>query len=310
MRGLLLAALLMPASASAQTVVVGDALILGKLVSGSTTTTPSARLEVHGTSAAAVYFQASGVDLTPFWAVGSSGAVGAGVTPGAWLDVMGAGDAEDQGIILRNGALSPSTGPVQLALGRAGTADYRHGIRSLHSTTTTGGSLDFLLWRPADGTSAQGTLPALSLVASSTRAVTHVVPAASTPNLDLVVSDGSTPGGGTIKRAAEGTHSSRALKADIAYLGAAEEAAAYEAMRGLGHVSFRYRALRKGKWTDDGRQPLRRGLVHEEVPEGLRGPGESVSVDGRVSQAELAAKELLRRLDDAEARARRLRGAP
>ena len=304
MRIFLLAAVLAPATA-AQTTVVGDALILGRLTAG-TTEASTARLAVRASSAAPAAFQVSGVDLTPFWVIGSSGAAGASVTPGAWLDIGGSADSADAGLWLRAGSLAPSTGPVQVAFGHEGSANLRHGIRSLHSTTTTGGSLDFLLWRPADGASGQGSLPALSLVASSTRAVTHVMPAATTPNHDLVVSDGSTPGGGTIRRAAESTHSSRELKAEISYLGDGDRAAAYEAARALRHARFRYKALRHGEWKRDSSQPERRGLIYEDAPASLRGPGESVSLDARLVQAELAAQELMRRLEDGRARAQAL----
>lgn len=293
--------------AAAQAYVVGDAWLQGRMTAGTTTT--GARMEVMNGSATAAAFQVSGVDLTPFLVVASSGDAGLGVTPAAHLDLSGAADVDNAALILRNGNLSPATGRYQLTFGQDGTVDRRHAIRSIHADSLSGNALDFLVWTPAQSAAQVGSLGVLSLVtvASGTFAASfvHVRPATGTATTDLVVSDGSTLGGGTVHRYQEVAPSSRELKTGIVYLDQAAEDRAAEEVLALKPVRFRYKRWTKRGWVRDRREGLHRGLIYEETPAVLHGPGKSLVIDERVAELELAARSLIRRLeaDDAQAKA-------
>lgn len=305
MRRLLLAALLsIPAAkAAAQTAIVGDAWIIGPVMVG-TTTAASSRLHVAASSATEVPFQVSGVDLTPFLRLAKDGKVGMSTYSAANLDVNGAGDSSNTALMLQSGNLyQGGTTRVQIAFGQDGATNRRHSITSVHSDSTTHNSLDFLIWSPDAGTTSLATMTVLSLVTiSSTAAIeaaVHVRPVGD-PKHEFVVSDGSSTGGGTIHVAAQVSPSSRDWKRDISYLGSAEEAAAYANERGLKHVSFRYAKLKGARFVRNSRAPIRRGLIYEDSPAEVRGPGETLSLDQRLLETELAFKEFARKLEAAE----------
>lgn len=296
MRILLLALLAM--RASAQTAVVGDAWIIGPVMVG-TNTASSSRMNVAASSATEVPFQVSGVDLTPFLRVGKDGKVGMSTYSAANLDVSGSGDSANIALQVRGGNLYPATsGRAQIAFGQDGTTSRRHHIDSVHVDSTAHNALNFLIWSPDAGTTSLATMTVLSLVTISTAsgASVHVRPAGD-PIVELTVSNGNSLGLGTVHAAAQVTPSSREWKSDIAYLGAEEESAAYGRVHALKHVSFRY-ARRKGKdFVRDGKAPVRRGLIYEDAPWVLRGPGESLSVTQRLVDSELAFIELTKRLE-------------
>lgn len=294
--------------AQAQTAVVGDAWIIGPVMVG-TTTAAGSRLHVAASSATETPFQVSGVDQTPFLRVGKDGKVGMSTYSAANLDVNGSGDSANAALMLQSGNLyQGGTSRVQLAFGQDGTENRRHSIASVHGDSTTHNSIDFRIWSPDAGTTALATMTVLSLVTiSSTSAIeasVHVRPVGD-PKHELVVSDGAAPGAGTIHAAAQATPSSRDWKSDIAYLGAQEEAAAYAHERSLKHVSFRYARLKGGGYARNPRAPLRRGLIYEDAPAEIRGPGETLSMDQRLLESELAFKELSRRLEALEREAGR-----
>lgn len=292
--------LLLPRLAAAQTTVTGDGWVAGKLAVG--TTTISGRVDVAMAAASTTTFQVSGVDETPFLTVASSGAVGMGVAPAAALDISGTGDSGAVGAQLRNGNLYPASGSSQITFGYNGTTNLRHAIQSSHSSTTAANnSLDFILWSTVASTTSVGAARVLSLVTTSTAAFVHVSPVGE-PFYEFVISNGVTTGGGVLHRALEGTHSSRALKQDIRYLEEADHRQAYEDVRGLKHVQFRYKINRGRGLARDGKQPLHRGLLFEEAPAGIRGLGATISVDDRLVNAEMAAQELLLRLSEASQR--------
>ena len=287
--------------AVAQTTVVGDAFISGTLSVG--TSTVSARLQVQASSTAGTAFQVSGVDETPFLTVSTGGPVGLGVSPDANLDVMGSGDNGTSALELRNGNLYPANSAYQMTFGVSGTSNLRHAIRTVHSTTTANSSIDFLLWTNAVSTTSVGALEALSLLTTTTTGASfHVMPV-SVSTVQVVVSNGQSFAAGTVIRTVEGVESSRAIKSDIAYLGLENEERAYGEAQNLKHATFRYKVWRKGKLVRDRKGPLRHGLIYEDVPDDLRGPDNSVVIDERVNNAELAMKALLRRLEGAEAEA-------
>lgn len=306
MRQLLLAALIsiLAAKAAAQTAIVGDAWIIGPVMVGTTSASGS-RLHVAASSATEVPFQVSGVDLTPFLRVGKDGKVGMSAYSASNLDVNGFGDSANTALMLQSGNLHGSgTTRVQLAFGQDGTTNRRHAISSVHSDSTTHNSIDFLIWSPDAGSAtSMATMTVLSLVTiSSTAAIessVHVRPVGE-PKHELVVSDGNSTGGGTIHVFSQVTPSSRDWKRDIAYLGTEEEAAAYARERGLKHVSFRYAKLKGARFVRNSRAPIRRGLIYEDAPEQMRGPGETLSFDQRLIESELAFKEFARKLEAAE----------
>ena len=156
--------------------------------------------------------------------------------------------------------------------------------------------MDFLVWSQSASTTAIGSLNVVSLVTVSTGASVHVRPAG-TPDVELEVSNGSSTGGGTVHRAAEGTHSSRELKSDIAYLGPQEESQAYEEVKALKHATFRYKRIKGKTLVEDSREPIRLGLIYEDAPSSIRGTGESIVIDERVNNAEMALAEFIRKLE-------------
>jgi hypothetical protein len=304
LKSLLLAALtaILASKAGAQTVVVGDAWIIGPVMVG-TATAASSRLNVAASSATEVPFQVSGVDLTPFLRVAKDGKVGMSTYSAANLDVNGSGDSSNTALMLQSGNLYQSgTTRMQIAFGQDGTTNRRHAISSVHSDSTTHNSLDFLIWTPAAGSATtMATMTVVSLVTISTAsaASVHVMPVGISTT-EFTVSNGISLGGGTIHVAAQVTPSSREWKRDISYLAPEDEAAAYAAERGLKHVSFRYARLKGGRYLRDTRSPIRRGLIYEDSPAQVRGPGETLSMDQRLLESELAFKEFARKLEAAE----------
>lgn len=108
-----------------------------------------------------------------------------------------------------------------------------------------------------------------------------------TPDVDLEVSNSAATGGGTIHRASSATHSLRALKERVHYLGAEANEEALRDVLSLRHVDFHYK-----------RDPQEhRGLIFEEAPESVRGPHGTVVIDRRIANLELAVQRLSRRLD-------------
>ena len=303
MRKILATTLLLGAAtgaASAQTAIVSDAWVLGRVMVG--TTTPSARMTVVLSSAVAgAVFQASGVDLTPFLRVGGDGTVGLSTYSAAHLDAAGSADSGNVGLMLRSGNLYGSSGMTQLTFGANGTANERHAITSVHLSSTAHNSLNFLVWTPDAGTTSIATMTVMSLVtiSSASGAGVHVRPIGE-PVGELVVSNGSSTGGGSIDLAAQVTPSSRRFKTDIAYLSDGERTGAYDDVKGLKPVSFRYMKMKGGGFARDRHAASHRGLLYEEAPESVRGPGDSVSLDQRLLESEMAFQELARRLESLE----------
>jgi hypothetical protein len=291
--------MLMASPLCAQTTITSDLAIGGRLEVGASS--PTARVDIHMSSAAIVAFQISGVDESPFMTVTASGAVGMGITPSSRLDVTGSGDDGAVALELRNGNLFPASSANQLMFGYNGKTDLAHAIRSFRSTTTASNGLDFLLWTPVVSTAAIGTLNALQLVTQSTFSSVHVFPAGD-PDVELEVSSGVLTGGGVVHRAYEGQHSSRRLKQDITYLSEEDRKQAFEDVRGLKHARFRYKTWRKGKLTRDTKSPMLRGLILEDAPASIR-EGSAISVYDRLTNAELALQVLSRMLDEADAQA-------
>jgi hypothetical protein len=287
-------------AASAQTTIVGDAWVLGRVTVG--TPTPAARMTVVPSSVTpGVVFQASGVDLTPFLRVANDGTVGLSTYSAARLDVTGSGDSANVGLLLRSGNMFGNSGMTQMTFGAGGAANERHAINSVHLSSTAHNSLDFLIWTPDAGTTSIATMTVMSLVTISTAsgAAVHVRPVGD-PIVELVVSNGASTGGGTIHVASQVTPSSRRFKTDISYLSDEERLRAYEDVKGLRPVSFRYMKMKGKTFTRDRRAALHRGILYEEAPQAVRGPGDSVSLDQRLLESEMAFQVLARHLESLE----------
>ncbi|TBR18755.1 hypothetical protein EPO15_14975 [bacterium] len=298
----LLALLLLLASrAYAQTTFDSEVWVASK--TGVGTASPGARFESQGSSATSSWFQVSGVDLSPALRVGSDGNLDLSTASAARVSVSGSGDAGDLALELRGGNVYPAASSTQTTFGYAGGALYRHAIRTQHAATASSNTLTFALWSPADASGAVGTKEVMTLLTHSTGTTVHVVPppglALSTNTVQLIVSNGTTVGAGTMMRGSEGTASSALIKEGIQPLEAQAEETAYQEVAGLKHVRFRYKGS-KGQ--------AQRGLLYEEAPESIRAPGKALSMDRRLLNAEMAAKELLRRLSAGEADAAVLGG--
>ncbi|MFC1678736.1 hypothetical protein ACFL2T_00755 [Elusimicrobiota bacterium] len=279
------------------TTVDRDLWVTDELVVG-TTSSPTARFDVVAGAETEAAFQLSAVDDTPLFVVYPDGDVGLSTSPTENLDISGVADIGDIGMQLRSGNLYPRTSSYQITFGYAGKAQYRHAIRTRHSNSVENNSVDFLLWTLASGSDSDiGDLEVLSLVSSgtATSASMHINPVG-TAQFELVVSSGPNTGGGTMMRALEKNPSSRDIKADIVYLGEQEERKAFDEAKTLRHVSFRYK----------GGGGSRRGILYEDAPESVRRPGKTISRNARVTNAEMALKELMRRLEASESRSSNL----
>lgn len=293
-------------SAWSQSAIVGDAWILGKVSVG--TTTADARFYVLASSSTEAPFQVSGVDLTPFLRVARDGTVGLSTTSAAHLDVSGSADSSDIALMLRSGDLyGVGAGRIQLAPGANGSTNRRHTITTVHASSTGFNSIDMRVWTPDAGSAADvATMTVASLVTSTSTfaAAVHVMPVGA-PQAELTVSNGLSTGGGTIHVLSQVTPSSRKIKSDISYLDPSEEEAALECVRGLRHATFRYMKRKGPGFARDSRAPLRRGLIYEEAPESIKGPFDSLSLDQRLAESELAFKALARKLEALEREAGR-----
>ena len=230
-------------------------------------------------------------------AVDNIGEVGVGLrVPQANLDV----GISTIGLQLRSGNSTATVSSAQIAFGYNGDSSYRHFMRTEHSTSTDGNKMDFLVWNPSAGSTA--TLASMSVLSLQGIKVAsggslHVRPAGE-PDAEVEVSNGSSTGGGTIQYGQLLTPSSRRFKTDIVRLTEQDDALALSEVAELRHVRFRYKSLQKdGRLADDARQPLRTGLIYEEVPRFLQGSDGTISSIERLVEVESALKAAMSRLE-------------
>lgn len=294
---LVVAALLLPVCAWSGTTFDSELWVSSK--TGVGTSSPGARFEARGSSLTTSWFQASGVDLSPAFAVGASGTLGLSTASAARVTVSGSGDSGDLALELRGGDLYPSSGSYQATLGYAGGTLYRHPVKSQHADAVSSNTLTFGLWT-GGSSGAVGTRDALTLLTHSTGSTVHVLPpagaAVSTHAVGLIVSNGTDVGAGTMRCFDEAAPSSALRKEAVEPLGEAVERSAYEEVRSLRHAAFKYKKARRPK--------VHRGLLYEEAPDSVRAPGGAVSFDRRLLNAELALRELLRELERQEGEVR------
>ena len=249
--------------------------------------------------------------------VSNIGSIGLGLAPtSANLEVNGSSDNEDIGLQLRSGNSTQTVLSAQIAFGyndpTTGLPAMRHLLRTEHSTSALGNTMDFLVWNPGAGstaTLANLNVLALQAISGGSGGSFHVHPFGN-PTVELEVSDGATLGGGIIERAVSAQHSSRHIKSDIKYLNKKAQAQAYEDVMSLRHASFRYK-----KFAQDGRllavqdSPLRMGLIYEDSPASIQGPGPTPTIvlDERLNNAELALKEAMAKIEKLQNRLKELR---
>lgn len=275
-------ALLLIALIRAQT-TVGDSVFTGQL--GVNTPAPQARFEARMAPEDQYGLFVSSQNGQPLFLVDKLGRVGVGVSaPEAGLDVRGSGADGDIGLQLRAGNSSSTYSSSQLVFALASSDTHRHSIRTRHAEgQNIGNSVDFFLWRTTSAPSELGDVRVLSLEgsAAASSGTVHINPYGQGA-VELVVSTTGVTGGGTIHAARVYSPSSRDLKRQIAYLGADELKQAYEDLKALRHVRFRYKG--------DGK--MRRGLLFEESPASIRDPSGGLVVNERVANLEMALQHL------------------
>mgnify|MGYP001590209543 CR=1 FL=1 len=125
----------------------------------------------------------------------------------------------------------------------------------------------------------------------------HIYPSGSA-DVDLEVSNGSNIGGGTAHAVSFAAHSSAKLKSDIRYLTMFELAQYYAEIKTLKLAEFRYTV---GGSSDtlkkDVEQPMRKGLIFEDVPESLKSPHETVSLNDQIFMLQAAMKVLIEKVE-------------
>lgn len=298
MKALALLALL-PAASWAGTRTSGDLTVTG--VMGAGTLVPRASLEVGLQPEDAYAIKASSPDGTALFLLDRSAKAGLGLTPtGARLDMSGSGDAGQVGLELRAGNSSSSVTSAQIAFGDQ-TGATRHSIRTRAAgEQREGNAVDFYLWAAGDSAYSLGSAEAMSVQLGTQSGMSgwHVDPSTDPATVELVVSSGAVYAGGVILRGSAGTHSCfAALKEGVRHLGAEEERQAEADVSSLKPVRFRYKG--------DPRGTRRTGLLYEEAPASVQGPGGSVSATERLLNLELAVRSAQRRIAALEAEVRR-----
>lgn len=273
---------LLPLAASAGTRTSGDLTVTGAM--GAGTLVPRAALEVGMQPEDAYALKASSPDGTALFLFDRSAKAGLGLTPtGSRLAVSGQADAGEVGLELRAGNSSSSVTSAQIALGD-GTGAYRHDIRTRAAGgQREGNAVDFYLWNSTDAVYGLGSEEAMSVQLGTKSGMSgwHVDPSSDPVTVELVVSSGGVYAGGVIVRGFWATHSCfAAMKEGVRRLGETERVRAAADLASLKPVRFRYKG--------DPRGTRRTGLIYEETPESVHGPGESVSVKERLMNLELA----------------------
>lgn len=273
-----------------------DARVDGWLLVGESTSGP--RLEVEAVSADDPALLVSSPDLAVMFAADNYGnAAAGGDVANGMLTVYPAGG---RGLELSAGNSTASVASAQIAFGWNGTAERRHTLWTQHNASTVGNRMGINVYTPDAGVAlASMTVVQIEGMTALSGASVHVRPAG-TPDAELEISNGVTPGGGTLHRAQAWVTSSRKLKKEIRYLTRQEERRALDDLLSLKPVHFRYRRALKGVgFVDDPASMLRRGYVLEDSPVSIR-HGAGLDTLERIANVEMAVKESLRKLERLE----------
>lgn len=269
-----------------QSAIVGDAFWSGRV--GVAKRAALGRLDVKASRGVGTSFRVAGVDETPFLEVSSSGWVGLGVSPRTDLDISGVGDGWWPSLALNNNNLGSTNGRYQIAFGAFGSTNFRHVVRTSIGHGAAGNNLDFLLWTPAAGAMFElAKTPVFSIHTRRNGSTLQIRPVGFS-DADLVVSDGMKTGGGMALRRHEVVPADNDELMDVSYLDGNAAERAYGEEKGIRHVVSAGGGLRP---------------VFDSVPQGMRRSEGFISLDARITEAELAAQELIRRLEKAEVEA-------
>ena len=274
---------------------------------------PAAGLDVKASSQSAVAFivKDSGSN-TLIYLASATGNFGVGGTPGATarFHVKSESAGSNTGVRFENTSTATSANGVNvflLADGENNTGDL-----FIRMVSKNGGASEANWSNGIDVSDAakykfsySGTLGTADRVAISTHGFFHVMPSG-TPDVQLEVSDGSTTGGGTVHAASFAAHSSKKLKSDIRYLTTDEKKALYEDIKLLKPAEFRYLSHKKvdsKTMVRDTKQPLRKGLVLEDVPQSFRSKGdaEAISLNDQIFILQAAVQVLIGKVEALEA---------
>jgi hypothetical protein len=120
---------------------------------------------------------------------------------------------------------------------------------------------------------------------------------------ELEVSNGATTGGGTVHAASFANHSSEQLKSDIRSLSEEEYNTSYQNAKNLLQYEFRYKvreSTTSARLVRDVSQPLWRGPMYETSPAELQGRHETISLNDRILQLEMALKIAIQKIESLE----------
>lgn len=258
------------------------------------TFTPRAAVDILGNTNTAYTFVASVSDSNYDLVVTTNGTVGMGETSPLGTVHVKTSDAgggtintgADDFVVESNGSggmtiLTPNTATARMTF--ADTAgNEQGGLQYLHAD-------DVLRLLAGTG---------IGLEVESDLDV-HVHPSG-TADVDLEVSNGSTTGGGTIHRAASGTHSEMNRKDRIVYLPVQAESSAVDDIKSMRHAKFKYKRINRltGAFEPSKEEDQTYiGMMYEEAPDSIKGDNGDIIIDKRIALLEMAIKELVREIE-------------
>ncbi len=295
-----LAALLSISSAHAGDFDPPDFQVTGQL--GVGTRLPRARLEVQMSPSDQLAVKIAGPGRETLLAVDRFGRVGIGtLRPEATLDIDAPGN---DGMLLRAGGREVEQQGDQIAFTNRELNGPRFGLRTRHTIGPRGvNAMDFV-FSTNRGRSWNWRDSGILTVASSNRSACSVqVRPVGFPEFELEVSSGDgAVGGGIIRYRHAGEHSDSSSAKRIENLDKAAATRAYADVRGLRHAAFRYKQTTRKGYVADQAMPLTQGLIYEDAPESIRGPDNTLIVDERVMNLELALQAINQKIDEAEAK--------
>ncbi len=135
---------------------------------------------------------------------------------------------------------------------------------------------------------------------TNTRRLELFTTTANDADVELEVSNGASVGGGSIHRASSGTHSKRALKHSINYYGPLDYKAAYDDLKTLRHVTFKYKSRQNGVLINDPLAAVHKGLIYEESPDRIKDGNGAIVIDDRIEMLEMALIEAIKKIEELE----------
>lgn len=272
------------------------AVLIGFLDSG-------AQFEVEARTQNDYVLRASSADGTPMQTIDNIGNWGIGTDLANGTIEISSVAPGGIALQLRSGNSTGSWTSSQIAFGYDGESSMRHLIKSRHyGADAQGNAMRFLVWSPGLDATAVATTTVLSLEAiSGSSGAVHVMPGVDLSSANLTVSNGSGLGEGQILAAYTASPSSIRFKEGVRALGEDDYARAYDEVMGLRHADYRYK-------SDPAREY--RGLIYEDSPESVRGPGETLSFDQRLVNIEMALRRAAERYESLVKRLKRLEVQP